>query len=71
MKSQCRANKLFAISRVKKNDNDCFPLSMLSVQDSNKNNWGKKFQLSTYIFGSEIRYSKQALDKVEIISMIK
>ena len=31
MKSQCRANKLFAISRTE-NNRDRFPLNILSVQ---------------------------------------
>ena len=43
MKAQCNAKKLFDISRVEENNEDCLPLSLLSVHENNKNNWGKKF----------------------------
>ena len=42
MKNQFRANELFAISRVEGNSKYYFPLSLLSVQDNNKSNWGIK-----------------------------
>ena len=36
MKAQCRADELFVIIRVEEKNEDCFPLSLLSVQENNK-----------------------------------
>ena len=66
-KAQCSANNLFTIDREENNEG-CFLLILLNFQREQQKNLRKiNSKLSAYISDQGSSYSKQALDKVEII----
>ena len=67
VKAQCCANELFTIGREENNE-DCLPLKLLNVQIEQHKYLRKiNYKLSTYILDRESSYSKQSLEKIEII----